>query len=160
MRPLSHQRTTCDLEALSGVVSATVNVVCELARKSNPRNYLPLAPQLFEILTTSSNNWMLIKIVKLVCHPCRIPPRSGCTYQPSIRSVRYAHTHRATSCPEAPATVDQSHLDHACHLTVVRVREDVHRRRDAGFANGGWGCTRQGLCGEIERIPIGRGSES
>ncbi|KAI9570124.1 adaptin N terminal region-domain-containing protein [Boletus coccyginus] len=48
----------------SGVVSATVNVLCELARR-NPQDYLPLAPQLFHLLTTSSNNWMLIKIVKL-----------------------------------------------------------------------------------------------
>lgn len=47
------------------VVSAVVSVVCELARK-NPKNYLSLAPQLFKILTTSSNNWMLIKIIKLV----------------------------------------------------------------------------------------------
>lgn len=49
-----------------GVVSATVNVLCELALR-NPMDYLPLAPQLFHILTTSANNWMLIKIVKLVC---------------------------------------------------------------------------------------------
>ena len=46
-------------------MSAVVSVVCELARK-NPKNYLSLAPQLFKILTTSSNNWMLIKIIKLV----------------------------------------------------------------------------------------------
>jgi len=48
-----------------GVASAAVNVICELARK-NPKNYLPLAPQLFKLLNDSSNNWMLIKIVKLV----------------------------------------------------------------------------------------------
>jgi AP-3 complex subunit delta-1 len=48
------------------VVSAAVNVICELARK-NPKNYVPLAPTLFKILTTSQNNWMLIKIIKLVC---------------------------------------------------------------------------------------------
>jgi AP-3 complex subunit delta len=47
------------------VVAATVNVLCELARR-NPKNYLILAPQLFHLLTTSANNWMLIKIVKLV----------------------------------------------------------------------------------------------
>jgi hypothetical protein len=46
-------------------VSAAVNVICELARK-NPKNYLSLAPQLYKLLTTSSNNWMLIKIIKLV----------------------------------------------------------------------------------------------
>ncbi|KAL6061399.1 AP-3 complex subunit delta-1 [Balamuthia mandrillaris] len=46
------------------VVSAAVNVICELARK-NPQNYLPLAPTLFKILQSSTNNWMLIKIIKL-----------------------------------------------------------------------------------------------
>ncbi|KAJ3026157.1 UNVERIFIED_CONTAM: AP-3 complex subunit delta-1 [Siphonaria sp. JEL0065] len=56
------------------VVSAAVNVVCELARK-NPKSYLPLAPQLFTILTTSTNNWLLIKIVKLFGALCPLEPR-------------------------------------------------------------------------------------
>ncbi|XP_041973571.1 AP-3 complex subunit delta isoform X2 [Aricia agestis] len=47
-----------------GVQSAAVNVVCELARK-NPKNYLSLAPVFFKLMTTSTNNWMLIKIIKL-----------------------------------------------------------------------------------------------
>src|ERR1700692_4687131 len=37
----------------TAVVSATINVICELARK-NPKNYLALAPQLFNLLTTSN----------------------------------------------------------------------------------------------------------
>ena len=45
--------------------SAAVNVVCELARK-NPQNYLSLAPVFFKLMTSSTNNWMLIKIIKLV----------------------------------------------------------------------------------------------
>jgi hypothetical protein len=49
----------------AGVQSAAVSVVCELARK-NPKNYLPLAPMFFKLMTTSTNNWMLIKIIKLV----------------------------------------------------------------------------------------------
>lgn len=48
-----------------GVVAATVNLICEGARK-DPVKYLPLAPDLFGLLTGSTNNWMLIKIVKLV----------------------------------------------------------------------------------------------
>lgn len=47
------------------MVSATINVLTELARQNAP-NYLPLAPQLFDILSKSQNNWMLIKVVKLV----------------------------------------------------------------------------------------------
>ncbi len=50
-----------------GVVAATVNVLCELVRR-DPKDYLTLAPRLFHLLTTSSNNWMLIKIVKIVRH--------------------------------------------------------------------------------------------
>lgn len=50
-----------------GVQSAAVNVICELARK-NPKNYLSLAPIFFKLMTTSTNNWMLIKIIKLVSH--------------------------------------------------------------------------------------------
>ena len=47
------------------VMSSAVHVICELARKM-PRNYLALAPQFFNLLTHSSNNWMLIKVVKLL----------------------------------------------------------------------------------------------
>lgn len=49
----------------SGVQSAAVNVICELARK-NPKNYLSLAPLFFKLMTSSTNNWVLIKIIKLV----------------------------------------------------------------------------------------------
>ena len=48
-----------------GVQSAAVSVVCELARR-NPRNYLSLAPIFFKLMTSSTNNWMLIKVIKLV----------------------------------------------------------------------------------------------
>ncbi|OUM68944.1 hypothetical protein PIROE2DRAFT_3171 [Piromyces sp. E2] len=48
----------------TSVVIATVSVICELATH-NPRNYLPLVPQLYNILSTCSNNWLSIKIVKL-----------------------------------------------------------------------------------------------
>lgn len=52
-----------------GVVAATVNLICECARK-DPAKYLPLAPELFGLLTGSTNNWMVIKIVKLVSGDC------------------------------------------------------------------------------------------
>ena len=47
------------------VQAAAVNVICELARK-NPKNYLSLAPIFFKLMTVSTNNWVLIKIIKLV----------------------------------------------------------------------------------------------
>jgi AP-3 complex subunit delta-1 len=59
-----------------GVQSAAVNVICELARR-NPRNYLSLAPVFFKLMTSSTNNWMLIKIIKLFGALSPLEPRLG-----------------------------------------------------------------------------------
>ncbi|XP_052256781.1 AP-3 complex subunit delta-1-like isoform X1 [Dreissena polymorpha] len=59
-----------------GVQSAAVNVICELARK-NPRNYLALAPLFFKLMTSSTNNWVLIKIIKLFGALTPLEPRLG-----------------------------------------------------------------------------------
>ncbi|KAG6820671.1 hypothetical protein H0H93_013522 [Arthromyces matolae] len=69
-----------------GVVAATVNVLCELAR-SNPQDYLSLAPQFFHLLTTSSNNWMLIKIIKLFGALCPYEPRLVKKLQPPLTEL-------------------------------------------------------------------------
>ena len=66
----------------SGVQSAAVNVICELARR-NPKNYLSLAPLFFKLMTSSTNNWVLIKIIKLVGVPLACP----------------THCQRASGCP-------------------------------------------------------------
>ena len=67
---LNGVRVYADIVALLilnvGVQCASVSVICELARK-NPKNYLSLAPTFFKLMTNSTNNWMLIKIIKLVC---------------------------------------------------------------------------------------------
>lgn len=59
------------------VVSATVNVICELAKQttSSSKTFLALAPQLYELLTTSNNNWMIIKILKLFSSLAPTEPR-------------------------------------------------------------------------------------
>lgn len=69
-----------------GVVSAAVNVLCELARR-NPLDYLSLAPHLFHLLTTSSNNWMLIKLVKLFGSLAPHEPRLVKKLQPPITEL-------------------------------------------------------------------------
>ncbi|KAJ3271191.1 AP-3 complex subunit delta-1 [Terramyces sp. JEL0728] len=51
-----------------------ITVICELAKK-NPHSYLPLAPQLFALLTGGSNNWTLIKIIKLFSALTPFEPR-------------------------------------------------------------------------------------
>ena len=55
----------CLEDSHPSVVSCAVNVITELS-DVNPKNYLPLAPAFFKLLTSSANNWMLIKVVKLL----------------------------------------------------------------------------------------------
>jgi AP-3 complex subunit delta len=47
------------------VTAAIVNVICELGWR-RPHDFLPLAPRLFELLVDGKNNWMAIKLIKLV----------------------------------------------------------------------------------------------
>jgi AP-3 complex subunit delta-1 len=49
----------------TSVTTAIVNVVCELGWR-RPQEFLPLAPRLFDLLVQSGNNWMAIKVIKLV----------------------------------------------------------------------------------------------
>lgn len=70
----------------ASVVSATVNVICELA-KINSKNYIVLAPPLYELLTTSTNNWMLIKILKLFSSLAPQEPRLKSKLLPPILSL-------------------------------------------------------------------------
>lgn len=54
-----------DEEEDSSVTVAVINVVCELGWR-RPQDFLPLAPRLFDLLVDGGNNWMAIKIIKLV----------------------------------------------------------------------------------------------
>jgi AP-3 complex subunit delta-1 len=47
------------------VTAAIINVVCELGWR-RPHDFLPLAPRLFDLLVEGGNNWMAIKLIKLV----------------------------------------------------------------------------------------------
>ncbi|ETO03868.1 hypothetical protein RFI_33534, partial [Reticulomyxa filosa] len=89
-----------------GVQNAAVNVICELARK-NPSNYLALLPQLFELLNHSNNNWMLIKLVKLLGSLIPAEPRLAKKLQEPLtqiisstpaKSLLYECISTATNC--------------------------------------------------------------
>jgi AP-3 complex subunit delta-1 len=58
----------------SSVTAATVNVVCELGWR-RPKDFLSLAPRLFDLLIDGRNNWMAIKIIKLFAVLTPLEPR-------------------------------------------------------------------------------------
>ncbi|ONH76799.1 AP-3 complex subunit delta [Pichia kudriavzevii] len=69
----------------SSVVSATVNVLCELAYM-NPSNYIDLAPKFYKIMKESNNNWMMIRILKLFSSLSLIEPRLKNKLLPEIKA--------------------------------------------------------------------------
>ncbi|PWN98903.1 ARM repeat-containing protein [Tilletiopsis washingtonensis] len=60
-------RTALD-DADAGVVGATINVLCELSRSSASiaAEFISLSPRLLQLLQRSTNNWTLIKLLKLL----------------------------------------------------------------------------------------------
>jgi AP-3 complex subunit delta-1 len=88
------------------VVSCAVNVITELS-DTNPRNYLHLAPAFFDLLTNSSNNWMLIKVVKLLGSLVAEEPRlarklleplAGIVRSTPAKSLLFESAHAITRC--------------------------------------------------------------
>ena len=126
------------------VVSCAVNAVCELSRTTHARNVLPLAPALFKLLTTSGNNWMLIKIVKLYAALLNEEPRLarklleplrhiiGSTNAKSLlyeciatatQAVRFARVAPAPDAAAAAATEET--IRSVVDLCAVKLREFV-----------------------------------
>lgn len=56
------------------VVSATITVVCEISKK-NPNIFLGYLPKIFSILEDTTNNWLIIRILKLFQSLLKIEPR-------------------------------------------------------------------------------------
>jgi len=62
------------LDSHPGVACAAVTVMCEFAN-SKPETLLSLAPILYELMNSESNNWMLIKVVKVMGKLVPLEPR-------------------------------------------------------------------------------------
>lgn len=59
-----------------GVQSSVINVICELARR-HPKDFVHLEGTLYKLMENSSNNWMLIKIIKLFGALTPLEPKVG-----------------------------------------------------------------------------------
>ncbi|CAK9437997.1 uncharacterized protein LODBEIA_P23650 [Lodderomyces beijingensis] len=65
------------------VVSATVNVICEIS-KDNPKIFLNYLPKFFAILEETKNNWLIIRILKLFQSLSKVEPRMKKKILPAI----------------------------------------------------------------------------
>lgn len=65
------------------VVSATINVICEISKKS-PSIFINYVPKFFTILEETKNNWLIIRILKLFQSLSKVEPRMKKKILPTI----------------------------------------------------------------------------
>ncbi|RLV94157.1 AP-3 complex subunit delta [Spathaspora sp. JA1] len=70
----------------TSVISATINVICELSKK-NPTMFINYLPKLFAILEDTNNNWLIIRILKLFQTLSRVEPRMKRKILPTIMEL-------------------------------------------------------------------------
>lgn len=70
----------------TSVISATINVICEISKK-NPNIFVKYLPKFFTILETTSNNWLIIRILKLFQSLSKVEPRMKKKICPTILSL-------------------------------------------------------------------------
>lgn len=58
----------------TSVVSATVSVICELA-KHNPYPFIQFSPLFYELLIQIDNNWIIIRLLKLFTNLSKVEPK-------------------------------------------------------------------------------------
>ena len=96
----------------SSVIAAAVNVICELSWR-RPHDFLPLAPRLFDLLVDGGNNWMAIKIIKLVS--LQTPLELPCLQE----AVRLVDTFRAATGQKAFTAASNHHSNYSCYVTSL-----------------------------------------
>lgn len=136
-------------DADPSVVSATVNVLCELAKQihgvakdgasidpgsaaaATAKMYLQVSPRLYDILTTSKNNWMLIKILKFFSLMAPFEPRLKPKLFPPVLHIM--ETSQATSllyecinCLVSGRMLDESDT-HEAQLCVSKLAEFIEQ---------------------------------
>lgn len=114
----------------NSVTTAAINVVCELGWR-RPHDLLPLAPRLFDLLVDGGNNWMAIKIIKLVC----LSPWTCSSFL--TMAVCNFNTFRTTTCPKTSSASDEYYPNYFCNVFTLR----VYQRHNTGWYTGRrWGC--------------------
>lgn len=76
------------------VVTATVNVICEIS-KTSPRLFLDYLPKFFQVLEETRNNWLIIRFLKLFQSLSKVEPRLKKKVLPLI--VNMMHRTQASS---------------------------------------------------------------
>lgn len=99
----------------TSVLSATVSVICELS-KQNPAPFIKLSPLLYEILFTTDNNWIIIRLLKLFTNLSKIEPKLKAKLLPNILELMDSTSatsviYEAVNCIVTGEMLDESDYD-------------------------------------------------
>jgi AP-3 complex subunit delta-1 len=98
------------------VTAAIVNVICELGWR-RPQDFLPLAPRLFDLLVEGGNNWMAIKLIKLVS-------QTSSNLRPSLTTtVCHADSTGTEAHKETATSADKDNTRDIRHVPSLRVHQ-------------------------------------
>jgi AP-3 complex subunit delta-1 len=101
----------------SSVTAAVINVVCELGWR-RPHDFLPLAPRFFELLVDGGNNWMAIKIIKLVSKS-RYPLWRRQLTSKLLLPVCYTDAIGTPIGSQTPAPLNEDHSNNHCYVFTL-----------------------------------------
>lgn len=118
----------------TSVVSATVSVICELSKK-NPQPFIQLSPLLYEILVTISNNWIIIRLLKLFTNLSKVEPKLRPRLLPKIlelmdSTVATSVLYESINCIVKGNMMDEDDFD-----TAMRCLDRLHTFCDSSDPN-------------------------
>lgn len=118
----------------TSVLSAMVSVICELS-KQNPKPFVQLSPILYEILVTISNNWIIIRLLKLFTNLSKIEPKLRPKLLPKILELMDSTMATSVLYESINCIVKGNMLDEQDYDTAVCCLDRLHNFCDSSDPN-------------------------
>ncbi|SJM83715.1 related to AP-3 complex subunit delta [Zygosaccharomyces bailii] len=116
------------------VVSAAVSVICELSKK-NPQPFIQLSPLLYDILVTISNNWIIIRLLKLFTNLSKVEPKLRPRLLPKILELMDSTTATSVLYESINCIVRGNMLEEGDHEVAMQCLDRLHTFCDSSDPN-------------------------
>lgn len=118
----------------TSVVSAAVSVICELSKK-NPQPFIQLSPLLYEILVTISNNWIIIRLLKLFTNLSKVEPKLRPRLLPKVLELMDSTTATSVLYESINCIVKGNMLEEDDYDVALQCLERLHTFCDSSDPN-------------------------
>lgn len=116
------------------VVSAAVSVICELSKK-NPQPFIQLSPLLYDILVTISNNWIIIRLLKLFTNLSKVEPKLRPRILPKILELMDSTTATSVLYESINCIVKGAMLEEGDYEVAMQCLDRLHTFCDSSDPN-------------------------